>query len=228
MRPSRGRGGAGLKKFDGIIKALLPKEEKFHEILGRDTANLEKAVKIFAEIARTSSFEERRVKVLELKAVEHDGDMITREVFDALNQSFITPFDRDDIQSIAIDLDNILDYLESAAQYLVLFELQESPDALRQFADILLKMVQQIDAATGLMWDLANEKQVRDIVVEVSRLENQADALHNTVVADLFKSTGRNPLEIMKWREVYSSLEEAADACRDFSNIVANVVVKYA
>jgi len=217
-----------VKKFDGMIKALLPKEDKFHEILARDTANLEKAVKIFAEIARTSNFEERRIKVLQLKAVEHDGDLITREVFDALNQSFITPFDRDDIQSIAIDLDDILDYLEGAAQYLVLFELAESPDALRQFADILVKMVQEIDTATGLMWDLANEKQVRETVVKVSELENQADALHNTVVADLFKSTGRNPVEIMKWREVYSSLEEAADACRDYSNILANVVVKYA
>jgi len=217
-----------VKKFDRIIKALLPKEERFHELLARDTANLEKAVKLFAEIARTSSLEERRIKAIELKAIEHDGDMITREVFDALNQSFITPFDRDDIQSIAIDLDNILDYLEGAAQYLVLFELHESPDALRQFADILVCMIQQIDSATGLMWDLANEKKVREIVVKVSELENQADLLHNTVIADLFKSTGRNPLDIMKWREVYSSLEEAADACRDFSNIVANVVVKYA
>jgi predicted phosphate transport protein (TIGR00153 family) len=217
-----------VRKFDGIIKALLPKEERFHTLLARDTANLEKAVKLFAEIARTSNFEERRAKVLELKSVEHDGDLITREVFDALNQSFITPFDRDDIQSIAIDLDDILDYLEGAAQYLVLFELHDSPDELRQFADILVAMIQQIDSATGLMWDLATEKQIREIVVRVSELENQADLLHNTVVADLFKSTGRNPLEIMKWREVYSSLEEAADACRDFSNIVANVVVKYA
>ena len=111
MRPSRA-GGAEVKKFDGVIKALLPKEERFHELLARDTANLEKGVKLFAEIARTSNFEERRIKVIELKAIEHDGDLITREVFDTLNQTFITPFDRDDIQLIAIDLDNILDYLE--------------------------------------------------------------------------------------------------------------------
>ena len=217
-----------MKKLDRIIKSLLPKEDRFHALLARDTANLEKAVKLFAEIARSSSLAERQIKAIELKGIEHDGDMITREVFDALNQTFITPFDRDDIQSIAIDLDNILDYLEGAAQYLVLFELHEAPDELRQFADILVAMIQQIDSATGLMWDLANEKQIREIVVKVSALENQADLLHNTVVAGLFKSTGRNPLDIMKWREVYSSLEEAADACRDFSNIVANVVVKYA
>ena len=215
-----------MKKVDRIIRALLPKEERFHTLLARDTENLDKAVRLFAEIARSSSLEERRVKVVQLKGIEHDGDLITREVFDALNSSFITPFDRDDIQSIAIDLDDILDYLESAGQYLVLFELAESPDALRQFADILVRMVKEIDEATGLMWDLANEKQVRGILVNVSDLENQADVLHNTVIADLFRSTGRNPLEIMKWKEVYSSLEEAADACRDYSNIVANVVIK--
>lgn len=215
-----------MRKADSIIRALLPKEERFHALLARDTENLDKAVRLFAEIANSSSLEERRVKVVHLKGIEHDGDLITREIFDALNSSFITPFDRDDIQSIAIDLDDILDYLESAGQYLVLFELADSPDALRQFAEILVRMVQEIDAATRLMWDLTNEKQVREIVVKVSDLENQADLLHNTVIADLFRSTGRNPLEIMKWKEVYSSLEEAADACRDYSNIVANVVIK--
>ena len=217
-----------MKKFDGIIKALLPKEEKFHEILARDTANLEKAVKIFAEIARTSNVEERRIKAIELKEVEHDGDMITREVFDALNQSFITPFDRDDIQNIAIDLDDILDNLEGAAQYLILFELQESPDALRHFSDILVSMAEEIHEATGMIWDQKNEKRVREVIVRVSELENQANQLYNTVIADLFKSTGRNPLEILKWKEVYQGLEEACDSCRDYSNIISNVVVKNA
>lgn len=215
-------------KADSIIKALLPREERFHELLARDTENLMRAVKVFAEIAHSSSVEERRVKAVQLKGLEHDGDLITRQVFDALNTSFITPFDRDDIQLIATDLDDVLDYLESAVQYLVLFELAESPDALRQFADLLVKMVQELDRATTLMWDGANADQVREIVVRVSELENHADQLYNTVLADLFKSTGRNPLEIMKWKEVYSSCEEAADACRDYSNIIANVVVKNA
>jgi predicted phosphate transport protein (TIGR00153 family) len=213
-------------KADRIIKALLPREERFHELVARDSDNLVKAVKVFSEIVHTTNFEERRVKTVQLKSLEHEGDEITREVFDALNRSFITPFDRDDIQSIAVDLDNILDYLESAVQYLVLFELHESPDGLRQFGDILVKMVHEIDQATKLMWHQDNATKVREIVVRVSQLENEADLLHNTVIADLFKSTGRNPLEIMKWKEVYSSLEEAADACREYSNIVANVMVK--
>ena len=215
-------------KADSIIKALLPKEERFHELLARDTENLVRAVKVFAEICKSSSLEERRVKTVQLRGIEHDGDLITRQVFDALNTSFITPFDRDDLQLIATDLDDVLDHLESAVQYLVLFELSEAPDALKQFADLLVKMVQEIDRATTLMWDASNGEQVREIVVRVSELENHADQLHNTVLADLFKAPGRNPVEIMKWKEVYSSCEEAADACRDYSNIVANVVVKNA
>jgi uncharacterized protein len=216
------------KKADSIIRSLLPKEERFHELLDEDTANLLQAVRLFSEMAHTASVEERRVKMVQLKALEHEGDMITKRVFDALNASFITPFDRDDIQSIAVDLDDIIDNVEGAAQYLVLFELSESPDALRQFAAILVSMAEQIHVATGMIWDLKNEKKVREVVVRVSELENQADQLYNTVIADLFKSTGRNPLEILKWKEVYSGLEEACDSCRDYSNIIANVVVKNA
>ena len=217
-----------MKKADSVIRFLLPKEERFHELLDEDTENLVKAVKLFSEMAHSANLEERRVKMIQLKALEHEGDMVTKQVFDALNASFITPFDRDDIQNIAIDLDNILDNIEGAAQYLVLFELHESPDALRQFSEILVSMAQEIHEATGMMWDLKNEKRVREVIVRVSELENQADQLYNTVIADLFKSTGRNPLEIMKWKEVYQGLEEACDSCRDYSNIISNVVVKNA
>ncbi len=96
----------------------------------------------------------------QLKALEHEGDHITRQIFDALNSTFITPLDREDIRSLATDLDDILDYLEGVAQYLVLFELAESPEALRQFAEILVAMVERDrHASRSLIWDLANEKQ---------------------------------------------------------------------
>ena len=87
-----------MRKADRVIRMFLPKEERFHEVLARDTENLTRAVKLFSEIAHTSSFEERRIKVVELKHLEHEGDMITKEVFNALNSSFITPFDPDDIR----------------------------------------------------------------------------------------------------------------------------------
>jgi uncharacterized protein len=217
-----------MPKADSLIRRLLPKEERFHELLGLDTENLMRAVKLFSEIARSSDLEDRRVKAVELKAIEHDGDSITRRVFEALNSSFITPFDRDDIRSLTMDLDDILDYLESVAQYLVMLELNESTPALQQFAGILVQMVEEIHKATGLIWDMAHERKIHDSIVHISELENQADALYNTVIADLFKKEGRGPIEIMKWKEVYDQLEDACDACKDYTHILGNVVVKNA
>ena len=217
-----------MGRVDRLIKMLLPREERFHELLSKDTENLMRAVRLFSDIANTQSFEDRRVKVVQLKALEHEGDGITRRVFEALNSSFITPFDRDDIRSLAMDLDDILDYLESVAQYLVTLELRDSPHALRQFAEILMAMVEEIHKATGMMWDLGNELAIHGSIVHISELENQADSLYNTVIADLFKGDGRSPIEIMKWKEVYDQLEDACDACKDFTHILGNVVVKNA
>ena len=117
----------------------MPREERFHELLSKDTQPTCCAARRSSPRSpRSSSLEERRVKLVELKALEHEGDQITRQIFEALNSTFITPLDREDIRSIATDLDDILDYLEGVGQHLVLFELGESPEALRQFADILV------------------------------------------------------------------------------------------
>jgi uncharacterized protein len=214
-------------KADSIIRWFMPKEERFHELLARDTQHLLSAARLFSEIAHCANLEERRVKVVQLKALEHDGDQITRQIFEALNSTFITPLDREDIRWLTSDLDDILDYLESVAQYLILFGLGDSPEALRQFAGILVVMVEEIDRATGLIWDLANERKIQAILVRISELENQADALYNTVIADLFKD-GRNPIEILKWKEVYDGLENACDQCKDFTHILGNIVIKNA
>ena len=92
----------------------------------------------FSEIAHATNLDDRKVKPVRLKAIEREGDGITRQIFEALNPTFITPFDREDIRSIASDLDDILDHLEGVAKYLVLFELGEAPEALRRFAEILV------------------------------------------------------------------------------------------
>jgi len=214
---------------DKIVKFFMPKEERFHELLDRDTAHLVRAAGLFSEIANSESLEDRRAKVAQLRALEHDGDLITKEIFAALNSTFITPLDREDIRSIAVDLDDILDFMEGVAQYLILFEIGESPAPLRKFAQILGAMVDEIHTATSLIWDLANEKKIHEAVVRISKLENDADALYFSVIGDLFKSGhGRDPIEIMKWKEIYQGLEDACDECKDFTHTLSNVVVKNA
>ena len=213
-------------KADNFIRWLMPREERFHTLLALDTNNLLKGARLFAEIARCQTLDERRVKAVQLKALEHDGDQITRQIFEALNVSFITPLDREDIRSLAGLLDDILDHLEGVGQYLVLFEIKDSTEALRQFADILVAMAEQIQRATAWVSDLSHSKEIHECIVRISELENQGDALYATVIADLFRSDGRHPIEVLKWKEIYDGLEEACDGCKNYTHVVGNVVLK--
>ena len=205
----------------------MPKEERFHELLSLDTKNLVKAMRVFETIATTPSLEDRQVRSIELKAIEHEGDSITKQIFVALNSTFITPFDRDDLRELATALDNILDFVEGVAQSFVVFELGESPPPLRQFALILKDMAEEIDRITALIWDLSNEPKIQAGMVRISELENQADVVYTKAIGELFKNGG-NPVEIMKWKEVYEALESACDACKEYTHAIGNVVVKNA
>jgi predicted phosphate transport protein (TIGR00153 family) len=217
-----------MARVDALIRWFMPKEERFHELFGRDTANLLRCARSFSEFAQLTDLEARRAKMADLRQLEHEGDNITRQIFDALNSSFITPFDREDIRSLATDLDDVLDYIEGVAQHLLNFELSESPEGLRQFAGILVEMATEIERITELIWNLAKESQLHEAIVRVSDLENRADVLYNTVIADLFRTNGRDPVEILKWKEIYEGLENACDQCKDFTHIVGNVMVKNA
>ncbi len=213
---------------DKVIKWFMPKEERFHELLEKATRNLVVSARVFSEIAHATTLEDRRVKGVQLKALEREGDGITRQIFEALNTTFITPFDREDIRSLASDLDDILDHLESVAKYLVLFELAEAPEALRRFAEILSAMAEEIDRMRTLIWDMGNIQAIQESMVRVSELENQGDSLYFTVISDLFRKGCQESIEILKWKEVYEGLEEACDRCKDFTHVVGNVTIKNA
>jgi predicted phosphate transport protein (TIGR00153 family) len=215
-----------MAKLDAVIRWFMPKEERFHELLARNTANLLRAAQLFSEFAHTADLEARRIRLSALKDREHEGDQLTRQIFDALNSSFITPFDREDIRSIATDLDDILDYLEGVAQHIVLFDLNEAPEGLRQFSEILVEMAEEIERLTALIWDLSNQREIHECIVRISDLENRADVLYNALIADLFRGNGRDPIEILKWKEVYEGLENACDQCKNYSHVLGNVVVK--
>ncbi len=216
-------------RIDSVIRRFLPHEDRFQELLERDTKNLLKGAQLFLSIAGSTRLEERRVKLVELKALERQGDDLTRQVFEALNRSFITPLDREDIRAIAVDIDDVLDFLEGIAHNLVIFEIGDAPEALTRFAEILVEMTGQIDLVTHLIWDMANARQIQEAMVRISDLENQGDALYLTVLADLYREgSGRTALEALKWKEIYQGLEDACDSCKDFTHIIGNVVIKSA
>ncbi|MBZ0089102.1 MAG: DUF47 family protein [Thermoanaerobaculia bacterium] len=215
--------------MDTLIRWFLPRQEHFQELLGKDTQNLVQAARLFLTIAQSTSLADRREKLVALKSLEYQGDKVTRQIFEALNSTFITPFDREDLRSLAIDIDDILDYLESIAQLLVIFELEESPEPLNHFAGILLELTQQVDQLTQMVWDMKNEREIAAGIVRVSELENQADARYLAVLAALFrKGSGLEAVEIAKWKEIYQGLEDACDCCKDFTHVLGNIVIKAA
>jgi len=215
--------------FDSFIRFLMPREEHFHVLLREGTQNLVRSAELFLTIAGARSLDERRLKLVELKAFEHEGDQVTRRIFEALNSTFLTPFDREDLRSIAVDVDDVLDYLEGIAQFIVLFEIDEAPEPLTRFAEILLELCRQIDGLTELLWDLRKSTAIQERMVRVSDLENQADALYLTCLGALFrKQDGKDALEVMKWKEIYQDLEDACDKCKDFTHVLGNMVIKNA
>jgi uncharacterized protein len=214
--------------IDKIIKWFMPKEERFHQLLEKATQNLLLSAKVFSEIAHATSLEDRRIKSVQLKALEREGDDITRQIFEALNTTFITPFDREDLRSLGSDLDDIVDHLESVAKYLVLFELADAPEPLRRFAEILYSMAEEIDQMRVLIWDMGNINKIQTSMVRVSELENQGDSLYFAVISDLYRKGCTESIEILKWKEVYDGLEEACDRCKDFTHVVGNVTIKNA
>jgi predicted phosphate transport protein (TIGR00153 family) len=214
--------------IDGVMKFLMPKNDRFRTLLRQDTENLRHSAAIFAEVARCDSLEQRQLKVVDLRGKEHEGDQITRQIFEALNTTFITPFDREDIRSLASDLDDILDHLESVAKYLVLFQLAESPEPLRSFAEILTGMTKEIDTLRTLIWDMGNLHRIQESMVRISELENEGDSLYFVVIGDLYRKGFAEAIEVLKWKEVYEGLEEACDRCKDFTHVVGNVAIKNA
>lgn len=216
-------------RLDRLIRWLLPREESFHELFELDSKNLIRGAELFLQIARSGDGSDREIKLVELKAIEHEGDQITRQIFEALHSTFLTPLDREDIRALAVDLDDVLDYLEGIAQFLVLFESNAAPEPLVRFAEILLELVHQIDRITGLIWDPRNGERISSSMVRISELENQADGLFMAALGSLFRSDGsRDAIEVLKWKEIYQGLEDACDKCKDFTHVVGNIVTKNA
>lgn len=162
-----------------------------------------------------------------VKEAESKGDRITHETVKRLRENWITPLDRNDIHTLISRLDDVLDLIESAAERVVLFEVRTAPPEASELVGIIQRSCEALVTATGLMRSMKNAPAILELCVEVNRLENAADAIYRKAIADMFKS-GNDPLLVMKWRDIFDSLESAADCCEDAANVIEGVVLEYA
>ena len=201
---------------------LIPREERFYD----DFVALARQIRIGAGLLDDMLRPERPIwdKADEIKEVEHKCDFLTHEIIQRLHRTFVTPLDREDIHSLARSLDDVMDAIDASAAIVRLYQIERvRPDA-QELARIIVDSTEQVVKA---MKALERRKGVAEPAVEINRLENEADRAHQIAVRRLFEEE-RDPITIMKWKEILDFLEEATDRCEDVANVLEGVVVKHA
>jgi uncharacterized protein len=201
---------------------LIPREARFFD----DFVALAEHIRRGATLLEDMLAPEQPVwdKADEIKAVEHECDVVTHEIIQRLHRTFVTPLDREDIHGLARSLDDVMDAIDASAAIVRLYEIDRvRPDA-RELARIIGKCADQMVKALKA---LERRKGVAEPAVEINRLENEADRVHQGAVRLLFQEE-RDPIVIMKWKEILDFLEDATDRCEDVANVVEGVVVKHA
>ena len=201
---------------------FIPREEKFFELFVEDASNVLAAARLLEQFF--SRYEDRERIARELRDAEHKGDMLSHDIGQRLASTFVTPFDREDIHQLISRLDDVLDLIEEVADTCVLYKIDAPTAEAGQQAQII---VLQCEELVGALEKLSGFKGVEPHWIEIHRLENEGDRIARKAVADLF-TNGGDPVHIIKWKDVYSLLEQAVDACEDAANVIERIVVTHA
>ena len=201
---------------------LIPREEKFFD----DFVALAEQINVGAGLLEQMLVPDKPIwdKADEIKEVEHKCDFLTHEIIQRLHRTFVTPLDREDIHSLARSLDDVMDAIDASAAVVRLYQIAHvRPDA-RELARLVKVSAEQVVIA---MKALERRTGISTPAVEINRLENEADRAHQTALRRLFEEE-RDPITIIKWKEVLDFLEAATDRCEDVANVLEGVVVKHA
>lgn len=206
----------------GLKEWIIPQDKAFFDLLDKESAAvLEGAVKLEDAVKSFDKMEERRK---EFKDIEHRGDEVVHDIYERVNRSFITPIDQEDLTRLASGYDDVLDFMYSVMNRLVLYEIKGPTQPMIEFAGIIRTSVEQLHSALASMRKL--DRVVIDrACIEVDRLENEADVLLNETVASLFKS--QDVISILKLKEIYEHLETSTDSCEKVSFIIRDIMIKH-
>ncbi len=204
---------------------FLPKEFNFFDLFDRQAENAIEAAMLLKEVALKGGVDAASLSKME--EIEHKGDTATHGIIDHLNKTFITPFDREDIHKLATQLDDIIDMINTIASRLRVYKLVGVNKNLIEFAEVIEQSVRGVACAVNGLRKLKHAKTIMDSCVEVNRLENVGDAMRDNVLADLFE-TEKDPIAVIKWKEIYQDAETVLDVCEDVVNVVESILVKQA
>ena len=212
-------------RLDRIIQALLPHDAMFFTYFD----NLAHTIVEAADTLRTlpsMGKSEREAVVKKISDLEHKGDSISHEIFNELNRTFVTPFDREDIHTLATSLDDVLDLIDGSANRFHLYKIRKNSADLQRLTDIIYQAAMEIQHGISLISDFRRVEELKKVINKINQYENDADEIFDQSIAELFDNE-KDPIELIKNKEVLVSLETATDKCEDVANVLETLLIKH-
>ena len=200
--------------------SLVPRTSEFYDLFSAAGENALETARLVD--ARFRSFPEREVRQAQVKELENKGDDLTRQTIELLNTQYVTPFDREDIYELAKAIDDVVDFIENASDLLTLYKVERPMEQSLEQCRILVEAAEHLCKAIGELRGLRNAERH---LVEVKRREDEADSLLREAIAGLFENHV-DPVEVIRWKDIFEALEDAIDACETAADVVGNIVVK--
>ncbi len=201
---------------------LIPRDEKFYGLFSETAENIHKAAKML--VALFDNFQEVEKQVAEIKFLEHKGDQLTHALMTKLNRTFITPFDREDIHALGSALDDVLDLIDAAASRFITYKIKKVTPGAQHLSKVILHGTEIIVSAVS---QLNKPQNMLEYCEQLTLLEEEADRIKGECIARLFEDSA-DPIEIIKWKEIYEVLEASTDKCEDVADVLESVVLKAA
>jgi predicted phosphate transport protein (TIGR00153 family) len=211
--------------LNSLLRVFLPRDDKFLPHIEKAADNLRQAVKVYVGLSTAASRDEMTRVRDEIKELEHVGDKITHAIFEELNTSFITPFDREDIYSLTKSMDDVLDLMDHVADLMVLSQIDRLDDGMNMMLDVTQRAIHDIHKSI-LSLRKMNYEVIRAQIVSVHALENEGDRLYRHFVGKLYLEE-KDAIRLMKYSSIYNELEHTIDLCEDLMNAIEGIVLKH-
>lgn len=214
--------------LNSIFQYFVPKDKKiFFPLFEQAANNVVVMSKVLVDAVNSDDTVAREELFKQIDKLENKGDELTHQIYLELGKNFITPFDREDIHSLATAIDDVADFIQGAANRMSLYKIDEYNDHIRKLSDLILQASIDLEKAVRELKDLKNIRNIADSCIRINSVENQADYVFDRAVADLFLYE-TDAIRLIKYKEILAALETATDRCEDAANVMESILVKNA
>ena len=208
-----------------MLSKFFPKDFNFFELFEKQVNCAVDAARFFKDVVSRDGVNEDTLS--KMSTIEHQADDVAHTIIEQLNKTFITPIDREDIHALTMRLDDIVDMIDTIVSRMRIYNITGVDKNLVEFAEVIEESVLGVARAIGGLRNIKNVKAVFDACVEVNRLENVGDSMRDKMLMELF-ATVKDPISVIKWKDIYQDAETVLDVCEDVAHIVDSIMVKQA